>query len=75
MDDFFEQVGIGGRIAGIEYGFVQWNIIMAQNVLYIAAGEVDPVDFRFIAGEIFVVLLLTGLKRTICSALTIRSSP
>ncbi len=36
---------------------------MPEDVFYITAGEMDPVDFRLVLGEILVVLLLPWLEQ------------
>lgn len=63
LNHFLEQISVGGGGAGIENLFIQWDIVMPQDVLYIAAGEVDPVDLRLVFAKVFVVLLLPGLEQ------------
>lgn len=63
LDHVLEQLGVGCGRSGKENVLVQRNVIGAQNLLYRAAGKVNPVDFGLVFAEILVVLLLLGLEK------------
>ena len=55
VDHLFENVGVCRGGSGIKNILIQWDIILPQYILDIAAGEVDPVYLRLILAKVLVV--------------------
>lgn len=58
-----KQLLIDGCDACIEVPFIQGNVIAAKDVFHITPGEMQPEDFRFVLGIVFIMLFLSGLKQ------------
>lgn len=60
MDHVLIELHIGREHACEEYVFRQGDVVMAEDVLHVAAGKMHPIDLGLVLAVIHIVLLLSG---------------
>ena len=62
VDHFLKKVSIGRGYTTVKHIIIQRYVIVAQNILHVTSGEVDPIYFRLI---IFIVDIVLRLPRKV----------